>query len=186
MPAPAFTTLARVKDWLRPASTVDDAFMTALIDGVTAAMIQDISRPILTASFSEVYNGNGQLRLPLRNFPITAVASLTINGLTVAAAPSTVTVGYAFDDLGLYLRAGQVFSTGPQNVAVSYTAGFATAPLDLDNGCAQQVAYEYRSRERMGESSKSLGPTQTVAYIVSPFLPRVRAILDTYKRRGMS
>jgi len=66
----------------------------------------------------------------LKNFPVTSVASLSIDGVTVPpraplALPQTAASwsGYVFDDVRLMLS-GWTFCRGFNNVAVAYAAGF--------------------------------------------------------------
>jgi len=195
----AFCLAADVKAWLGGTwDGSEDSLLTALISQITTRMQQHMSRAIITATFSEVYNGTDQPSLSLRQIPILSVTSVAINGVAVPLASSPVTVGYLFDDKRLYLVPGTtvaptaisrgVFTRGMQNVAVTYSAGLgASAPDDLKGACVQQASYEYRSRARIGEKSKSLSvgqATQTIGYITDEWLPMVKATLDRYTRKA--
>jgi hypothetical protein len=105
-------------------------------------------------SFDEFYDGDGQTRLYTRNRPISAVAALIINGITIALSTAWNVTGYVIDQSGesLQLRGslavpprgwsfGQFGPSGPSgqtansafrfppgvsNIELQYTAGFAS------------------------------------------------------------
>lgn len=201
-----FTDITSCKRWLKilPANITDDDILNALIPQVTGEFLAYLSRDIFSTAYTaEKRNGNGQPRLTLKQFPVTAVASLTVNTQAVTAAPDPVTPGFLFDEREIYLNllnvvgagsgysgygyAGNGFPRGFLNVVVSYTAGYLAGDpvlLELKNAATQQVAYEYMKRNRIGEKSKTLGPSQTVLYMTDQFDPIVLAILNRHKRRA--
>lgn len=186
MPAPAFTTRDACKRWLKiPLTDLgDDDIFDDLIIQVTASFQREMSRTIFQTTFQETYNGTGQPRLALKNYPITAVNSLTIDSVPVLPATSPSSSGFLFDEFGLYLPLGR-FTYANQNVTVNYVAGFSASdvPTDLQLAAKQQVGFEYRKRDRIGERSKVLGAAQTVSYITDEFLPEVRRTLDRFGKK---
>lgn len=199
-----FTDLTSVKRWLQitVANTTDNDILTALVSQVTDEFLSFLSRDIFsTAYVAERRNGTGQRRLTLKQFPVTAVASLVIDNQTIQPAPNPTALGYMFDDREIYLNqltgvgagygynlsGGPGFSRGLLNVVIAYTAGYSSCdPVlsELKNAATQQVAYEYMKRNRIGEKSKTLGQAQTVSYQTDPFDPVVLAILNRHKRRA--
>lgn len=132
-------TLANVKAWLNlPASSPDDGTLGMLITQISRKIISEINRTsLLPKTFTETRDGNGKQAMMLRNYPVTAIASLTVDGGTVLAAPAlkpgvSMANGFLFDQpdpeppgqsQSILLR-GSYFNRGRQNVIVTYTAGY--------------------------------------------------------------
>jgi hypothetical protein len=93
---------------------------------------------------------------------VSAVTSLTIDGLTIPPAVGQG-IGYLFDDTTIYLR-GYTFCRDVQNVAVTYTAGYAPVPGDVAQACIEIAAFHYAKRDRMDKSSETLGTAQTISF----------------------
>lgn len=174
--------LADVKTYLGITDTNSDAVLTALIAGASAMMETYCNRVFAQASYTETRNGNGGYRLFLATAPVTAVASVTIDGTAVPAAAGSMAPGYLFDDLMIYLRQ-RCFTCGVQNVVVSYTAGYATIPADLTQACVELVAAKYAKRNRIDKTSETLGSQQTQAYSVADMPASVKTVLNNYARR---
>jgi hypothetical protein len=80
----------------------------------------------------------------------------------------------------LMLR-GWRFSHGLGNVVVSYTAGYATLPLDLAQACNELVSLRYKERPHFDMASENIGG-QTTSFITKDFKPSTLMVLDRYKR----
>jgi hypothetical protein len=92
---------------------------------------------VQAVDYSETYDGNGNDRKFLRSRPIISVQSLTVDGMTIPSSPGYPNPGYRIDgdgksivligSSGGYLgrTCGYRFTRGRQNVAITYTAGFA-------------------------------------------------------------
>lgn len=187
---PDFTTLANVKDWLSVQNTGDDAKITLLISAATQFMKNYMSRDILSANYTEKYNGGNTMRMPLRNFPVTAISSLSVDGVTIPPAANSAGSGYLFDDKMIYLVGssfgqnspnGFTFSRGLQNVIVSYVAGYLSVPSDLEQACKELVASKYRRKDRIDQVSKNLGG-EVVTFSIKDMPAEVKMILDIYNR----
>ena len=187
MPAfTALTDLATVKLQLSIASgnTADDTYLGNLIAAVSAAISKYCNRNFLTASYTETYNGSGNGTLWLRNRPISAVASVNVNG---TPAPARVTVndgGYTFDQNKVYWPGGW-FPEGAQNVVVSYTAGLpaisAAATPGLWQAAAEWVATEYQQRNHIDKKSDGIVQGGSTVYLGE--MPwTVRAAVDPYRQ----
>ena len=142
MAASDLATLADVKTWLAGSSGIgssDDALLARLITDVSGAIGAYLGRPALTPRpFVERYDGDGKVRLFLRRYPVLQIASVLIDNVAVAAAVAPVTGGSYAN--GYLLEAwdglppgrpqpldlfGTFFRKGRQNIAVSYSAGYA-------------------------------------------------------------
>ena len=94
--------------------------------------------PIAPVTVTELYNGTGTDRLPLRQRPVISVAALTINTTSIPMRPAIGQPGYIWDTSILYLTPGYYNGLGygwstfggnygnVQNVQVTYTAGYQT------------------------------------------------------------
>jgi hypothetical protein len=148
--------LAAVKSWCGVTTTNDDALLATLITQISRGVYNYINRSfLLPTNVVEFYDGNGHRQLLLRNWPVGAITSLTIDGDIIPAAPALVAnaplqAGYvleASDDQPpgamqqLFLRGAYRFRKGRQNICVAYRAGYeilgeaqtipATAPYQL-------------------------------------------------------
>lgn len=158
----------------------DTTLMAALITRTSAAVSGYIQRDLFTGSRTQVASGSGGAVLVFEEWPATAVASVTVNGVAVPPAPDDVQPGYAFDEQALYLR-GRAFTRGVKNVRVSYTAGYASIPEDVKHAVCELVMLRLKERDWIGVTSKALAG-ETVSYVQGEMRPAVRAILDRYRR----
>jgi hypothetical protein len=180
------TTLDDVKAWLQtgqdPYPATDDALLARLITGASQFVQSWLQRQIALSDWQEVRDGTGGQHLAFANFPVTAVLSLSIDGLQIPPSPSDggYGAGYVFSPTELALR-GYVFTRRAQNVIVSYTAGFAATPLDIAQACIELVALRYRERTRIGEVSRALGGGETVTYSQQDMTDDVKLLLAQYR-----
>src|SRR5487761_205916 len=175
------TTLDNVKAWFAPPlmTTSDDALLTRLVTAASAFIQTWLGRTIAQTSYSETRNGQGGTRLFLRNRPVVAVASLTVDGVAIAPASGPGQAGYLFDDSSVYL-AGHAFTRGQQNVTVAYTAGYAATPPELEQACIALVALRYKERDRIGQVSKNLAG-EVVSFAQKDMPADVQTLLDQYR-----
>jgi hypothetical protein len=180
------TTLDDVKAWLQTGQNAfpdtDDALLCRLITAASQFIQTWLQRQIAPSDYQEVRDGTGGQRLALANFPVTAVLSLTIDGLTIPPAPANggFTAGYVFSPAELALR-GYVFTRRAQNVIVTYTAGYAATPPDVAQACIELVCQRYRERVHIGEAGRALGGNEIVTYSQSDMSADVRTLLAQYR-----
>lgn len=181
MAAGDLTTLQNLKDWLQVSGKSDDAVLQRLISAASAFIQQWLSRTLALASYTETYDGRGTRRAVLNNFPIVSVSSLVVDGVTIAAAAGPPwSNGYVFDQLSISLY-GYCFRAGFGNVQVSYSAGYATVPLDIEQACLELIGIRYKERERIGYRSKSIAG-ETVSFFVGDMTPSVKTALNPYRK----
>ena len=182
MAAGDLTTLDNVKGWLSPplASTGDDVLLTRLITAASQFIETWLNRQIASAAYTETRDGDGGQKLVFANAPVTAVSSLAIDGIAVSPAPDAAFPGYIFSPTMLYLR-GWRFRRGYQNVAVSYSAGYAATPPEIEQACIELVVLRYKERDRIGQVSKNLAG-EIVAFTQKDMPPDVQTLIDQYRR----
>lgn len=130
------TTLAAVKAWQNVTTMNDDVELALTITAVSRVLLNVMSR---SSVYPTIYNtpldGSGNSRIILREWPVTSINLLTIDGQTVgpaSAAGQAWTDGYRLEPwdgnppgqqqaLDLY---GWSWCRGRQNILVNYTAGY--------------------------------------------------------------
>ncbi|MFI4947771.1 MAG: hypothetical protein ACHQC9_03105 [Alphaproteobacteria bacterium] len=181
--------LADVKAWLQTGQSAfpdtDDALLTRLITAASQFIQTWLNRQIAPGDWQEVRDGSGGQRLVFANFPVTAVLSLSIDGLEITPAPSDggYGAGYVFSPTDLALR-GYVFTRRAQNVIVSYTAGYASTPPDIAQACIELVCQRYRERTRIGEVSRALSGRETVGFSQADMSDDVKLLLSQYRAQA--
>lgn len=180
------TTLGDVKAWLQTGQATfpdtDDALLTRLITAASQFIQKWLNRNIALADWYEVRDGTGGQRLTFSNFPVTAVMSLSIDGLAIPPASSNggFGAGYVFSPTELVLR-GYVFTARPQNVEIVYTAGYPVIPPEIAQACTDLVCLRYRERTRIGEVSRAIGGSETVNYSQRDMSEHVKLLLSQYR-----
>jgi Phage gp6-like head-tail connector protein len=183
------TTLADVKAWLQTGQSVfpptDDAMLTRLITAASQYIQTWLNRRIATADYVEVRDGTGGQHLQFGCFPVVAVLSLTIDGISIPSAPppapsTGLTAGYVFSPTQLSVR-GYYFTRRVQNVVFSYTAGYPATPPEIAQACIELVALRYRERTRIGEVSKAVGGGETVIYSQKDMSSPIATLLQQYR-----
>ncbi len=113
---------------------------------------------------------------------MTAIFSLTIDGIAIpASSPAPLGAGYLFDDSSIYL-VGHVFRRGQQNVTVAYTAGYEATPPEIEQACIELVGLKYKERDRIGQVSKNLAG-EVVAFSQKDMPASVQTLLDQYRNQ---
>jgi len=198
MAAGDLITLTDAKTWLhiKPADTTMDTLIQLLITAVSAQCLAFTHRSsFLSASYTEWYNGVGTDSLYLANGPVTAVSLVQVQGQTIPQASSPTAAGYTFDKSRVFLqgmsfgsgfRGFSLFPRGHRNVQVTYTAGYTAVPADLAMSVNEMVALKYNESNRVGEKSKSLGPSQTVSSItIADGIPEgIKMVWLRYRKLG--
>ena len=174
------TTLSNVKAWLGVSSPTDDDLLTRLITAYSEYIQTWMNRTITHSDYSDVLDGHGGATIMLPNYPVVAVASVVIDGQPVPVASSSTGAGYRFNSTMVVLN-GYRFARGVQNVEISYSAGYAATPPELEQACIELVSMRYKERDRIGQASKSIGG-EVVSFIVKDFPESVRTVLNNYRK----
>ena len=173
------TTRANAKAWLGVSQDADDKLLDRLITAISTNVQSWMNRNIALTGYVETRNGTGTATMLLRNAPVVAVTALAIAGVAVLPAASYTGTGYRVAGRKLILTTA-VFPRGDANVTVSYTAGFATVPADLEQAVLELVALRYKERDRIGFASKTLAG-ETVSFITKDMTESVRTLLMQYR-----
>ena len=183
MAAGDLTTLDNVKAWLAlPGDPgASDDLLSRLITGASSFVAGYLGRDLLPTDYCEVYDGTGAGWMMLRQAPITAVQSISFRGqtLTAQADPVAGTHGFIFDGRRLSLI-GETFPFRAL-VVVNYTAGYATLPEAIEQAAIELVGEAFKRRDHIGQSSKTLGGQETVAFSTADMNATVTAALAPYR-----
>lgn len=177
------TTTAAVKAYLGIQGNQSDAVIGVLVSAYSEAAEQYLNRDVLSQSYTELYSGLGGQRLVVNSGPVTAVSSLQIlndwGGAPVVVDPSEL----VFQGSIIKWTKG-CFPMGLMNISITYTAGFASAPLDIAQAVTEWVALRFKTKEHIDYASKTLAG-ETVAFVVKDMPDTVRTVLNQYRRTYM-
>lgn len=187
----ALTTVAVAKSHLgiMPADTSQDDTLTRMINAASQKIEQYCDRKFKKRQYTDFYDGRGNDRLLLRNWPCDKPTELwddagnefTSSTNLIDAADYTVEQS-SDGGVGVILVNGIRFSRGNQNVKVVYQAGYASVPYDIEEACLFMVEYLYTMKQdrRVGVSSKGKNGESTQFRDDMPTF--ILDILDRYKR----
>ncbi len=181
---PDLTTLDNVKAWLPDMASVttSDALLSRLITAASQAVCVYTGRlGFDVEAYSELYDGRARPFIMLRQWPALEVTSVFVSAhyqpLTCALEPPVA--GGGAQKLTLN---GGFFPCGMSNVTVSYTAGYASTPPDVEQAVIELVGERFRARERIGLSAKTLGGQETTGFVTKAFNDTIAALLAPYRR----
>jgi hypothetical protein len=179
-------TLADVKAYLGgDLQSNDDGVLARLITAASAYFVTACARPIWAQSYSELYDGKGGDRLYLRQTPVIGVTSLSIDGISIQQSSVFHQAGWRLNGNVISLF-GQWFRRGTANVAVTYTAGYATPPADVAEAVMELVGLRYRGKDRLGKLSESMGGIATTSYLQKDVSPFVTSVIARYARANLA
>lgn len=189
MAAGDLTTIEKVKEYLGldAGQTKDDALLSRLVTAASALFVARTGVDFPSASYTDTVDGNGRATLLLQHAPVTAVASVTVDGETIAARATVDGDGYVIADgtIGKIELAGYVFTTGTENVVVTYTAGEAV-PADVEQAVILRVAYEYKARDRISIANRVLPQGESISFVgYDASNAQFDAVCDLYRRPGI-
>ena len=181
---PDLTTLDNVKAWLPDFASVTayDTLLSRLITAASQAVCVYTGRMGFDVeSYSELYDGRARPFIMLRQWPALTVTSVFASACYQPLACTLEPVVAGGGAQKLMLNEGR-FPYGVSNVTVSYTAGYAATPADVEQAVIELVGERFRARERIGLTAKTLGGQETTAFATKPFNDTIAALLQPYRR----
>lgn len=156
-------TLDVVKSDLNITSTTDDAFLSRAISQASLKVSQFCNRVFQVETLIDLLYPPTPIRpliypgpldkLQLSRWPITSMSSVVVD--TVQAGQTTLTANTDYKAItrtGQLLRldyiTGLTVSWEPVPITVTYSAGYATIPVDIVEATSRMVASRYFSRDR--------------------------------------
>lgn len=153
----ALVTIAEVKRWLKLDGSGDDDFLQEAINQRSDTVEKRLNRIIKSADYTGERHDGGKKKVLLKNIPVTAISSITVDDSALTATDYTCD-----GDSGIIrLKNGFTFGGGPGSIEVSYTGGFDedSVPGDFKQKVTQLVALEFylsgRSRKALAKKGES-------------------------------
>jgi hypothetical protein len=185
MAAGDLTTLANVQQYSNVGAGVDTALLTRMITALSAFVQSYLGRTIASGNYTDTKDGLDTQRVLFSNYPVSAVSAVLVDGLVIPAATVPVKAGwtgYVWTPTQIALQ-GYSFTRGYSNVSLSYTAGFAATPPDLEEAVLEIIDLRYKQRDRTGYVSKSIGG-ETVTFFIKDMPASAVSILEQYVMRA--
>ena len=182
------TSLSKLEDFIGDIPAANETFASRLITGVSRQIESYCKRKFGSHLVTSELHSHGGLTdsLVLRDYPVVSISEVKIGGTVQLAATYLLEA----DDGLLRRRDGDAaiaWPRGTSNIQVTYTAGFATIPADLEQAATIQVAYAYAQSKpgsnRLGLQSTDLQTAES--FIVDDWHPQVLPTLEAYVRRAI-
>lgn len=174
MAANDLTTLLKVKDWLGLKGAEHDDILRRMITAISTAAEVYCCRKLKSGSQVEVRNGHGGVKIMLENFPVTAVSSVVVDGVTI---PSS---SYTFTATSIILTSGS-FTRGNGNITISYTGGYVDVPYDLEQAIIEWIELRFKRMRSVDMVSKGLAG-ETTTYSQADIPAFAKTVLGNYRR----
>jgi len=192
------TTVALVNAILEQDEDVDSSVIQTFITAYSQSILTRTGRGFLSGirSYSERYNGSGSQSQALKNYPILAVASLTINGQPIPQSPDYVQAGWVIDQegsgafLSMVGNGAGLGSSFPDNDRWSPHAGWGAygnapplgqAPFSFRQGI-QNVAVKYTA----GYTQQIPAEEQTIPGSPGPYTVQVANAVTFWQDAGVT
>jgi hypothetical protein len=156
--------------------------MDDLISAASAFFCTQADRNILSDEYTETYEWRGEGGIALLQSPVTAVQTVTMGRQVITAQTDPCGPGYTFDPDGvLYLNTG-AFPGTTHRVTVSYVAGYASVPADVQRAVTEIAGYWMKAQDRIGVSGKAIG-TESIQFSTMDIPNAADSTLRRYTRK---
>jgi hypothetical protein len=184
MAAGDLTTSAALKAYLGIGTEPLDAEQSGVIDRLITSSStwfkQQVGCDILSATYTDTFNGTGGRLYTPKNYPVAAVSAVSIDGVSIPARVSVNDNGYSIQDDGIYL-VGYSWACGVKNCSVAYTAGYAAIPADVEQAVIEKAAMDYKQKDRLGQMNRSING-ESVTWQVLSIPISIQTVIDNYQR----
>jgi hypothetical protein len=183
---PDLATLAQLKQDLVITNDNSDDQLQRLLTEISAWFLNQINRgALLSATYTERRNGSGGDSIVPRYFPLSAVSSITVNGLSIPVSPDGVQGGFIFDQWTIFMVGCYRFTRGRQNVVLNYTAGYAAVPPEVERAVLDQCVFTFRRLPRLGTITQTLQGVTVATFSQKDMAPGVQGVIDSYKDKAL-
>ena len=191
------TTKAAVRDYKGWSSNTDrDTWIDSRIEAWSQRFEKATGRTALKASKTEYFTveSNTGQSFGVKGIPVDTSATITIaNDVDRSfASSSEISSDYWHmdGDTGVLVIDNWHLDTGYKVLKVTYTGGMATTASnfissfpDVSDAIAIQVAFEYESRNRLGQGSVTGADGSVSMFDPMEIVPPLKAAIKHYKRR---
>lgn len=174
------TTLANVKGYLGLGeNTAQDAVLARLIAAESDWFRRQIGRYIESGEHTETVIHDGTDCIIPRQTPVTAVAELVADGVTVPESSSREVAGWYLVDGMIWLRGWYVPDRSV--VDLTYTAGYSPIPADIEQAVIEMVALRFQERHHVGTANLNQAGI-SVTFLPAIVPQSVRDVIEGYRR----
>lgn len=184
----AYVSLDFVKEYVGDAGVdVDvDELLCNLINNVSRSIDSYVGEVFYIAGYTEYFDGDNTDRIIPEHYPVNLITSLhsdedrVFDATTLIDSTSYVIVNKIY----VRLLANEYFENGIQNIKLVYQAGPSSVPLDLQQACAEIVAWKFKEGRGGGDLNvQSKTRTDSTTTYFGEAIPKsAKAVLDRYKR----
>jgi hypothetical protein len=188
--------LAAVKVFLEETTTDFDTQIEAMLNGLNRFIEKFLNKSIDGTIYHELYDGNGEKKLLLDNYPITSVSILSDDIDKDSKVYNSV---ISTDEILIHGNAGiielynQSFCKSQKNIYIKYTAGYTSQTIEPD---LQMALYEMISKKWEDYKDKRYGMVtktvldENVSFSLVDVTKQQREILLSYRgiprRKGVT
>jgi hypothetical protein len=169
-----------------PANTNSDAALSALIAPASKFFLGETGRgdEFFLGSRVHIFSGTHGTRCTLPFYPVSAVSSVKVNDAVIPQRPDTMSCGWVLVGDAVELQ-GYRFCRGIANCEIDFTAGYdpASIPADVDRAVAELIAWKFKEKDHVGQSSKNV-ENSLVVFRPEESPAGFRAVVKTYSRIG--
>ena len=182
----ALTSLDNVKAFvsITGSTTADDDLLEDLINRLTKVFENYCGVTHFKATdYVEYIDGVGGSIMFLKNIPIISVTEIVYDPDWVWTSSEDIVDSddYRINQDGLYVVNKSYWDGGLQSYKVTYNAGYATIPDDLEQSCIEEVWRKYKRRKELDVQIKTLEDGSQ--HFVNPSLmDSTVQVLSKYKR----
>lgn len=175
----ALTSVANLKAYLSLKTTTDDDLLARIVVAASKWFESQVARTITLTTYEHSFVGDDTTLVRLPEAPVTSVSSVMIDDQLIPQALAAADQGWRLVGNVIYLK-GYSFSYG-SFVQISYTAGFAQVPADIEQAVIEVAADRFQYRSRVGQVTKSMGG-ESVSFVSFQIPVQVQTVIDVYRR----
>jgi len=182
------TTLTNVQEYgqIPATDTAAATVLSRLISAFSQWFLTQVNRgAFLESSYTEQRNGQGGDLITPIYWPLVSVQSVTVDGVSIPLLAAGQTPGFWADSFTIFLSGHYRFRRGRGNVQLSYTAGYPSVPLDVEQAIIDQVLFTFRRAPNLGTVSQAMNGITTVSYSQKELAPGVQAVVNFYRDRAV-
>jgi hypothetical protein len=157
----SLVTLVKYKSYLGITDSTKDTDLTDLQSAVEKRVKEYLHRDIESTNYAEIYDGSGDNYMVLFQQPVTAVTKIEVyEGLdsTNTEVWTTLALGTDYQrkiipvEANAVILDGYTFNEDLRNYRITYTAGYATIPEDIQLACKELLKICYANSPMSGEN----------------------------------
>lgn len=182
------STLTSAKAYMKKTDDRDNALLQVLV-GQASEMIQTYTKRDFTAVTytDEKYDGNGDKKLYLKNFPIFSTPAVVVKLYDPYTDTDlytyTVNLEYIVYEEEGYIHMWGGWMKGHQNFKITYKAGYTTVIESVVLACNMLTAFVFDNMRKQGIKSQRIGTfSETLKDMKGAIPDEIKGLLDLKRR----